>query len=228
MPAPRATHPAPVPPAPAPPGMRSQPTMRMTPTRTVPRALTLAAALLALAACAPNAEQQQTTTTDTATPAAAAPAGADASTGGQAGVQDDESQKDVVKVAASSPDHSTLVAAVKAADLVNSLSNAGPFTVFAPTNAAFDKLPKGTVEELLKPENKEKLAGILQHHVTVPVLDEESLADGMTLSMADGGSAKITKKGADTYIDGAKILGAVRASNGIVYVIDAVVVPAAK
>lgn len=67
---------------------------------------------------------------------------------GQEGVKDDESQKDVVKVAIASPDHTTLVTAVTAADLVTSLSNAGPFTVFAPTNAAFDKLPKGTVEDL--------------------------------------------------------------------------------
>ena len=73
---------------------------------------------------------------------------------GQSAVQDNESAKDVVKVAAGSKDHTTLVTAVKQAELVDALSNAGPFTVFAPTNAAFDKLPKGTVEDLLKPENK--------------------------------------------------------------------------
>ena len=77
--------------------------------------------------------------------------------GGQSAVQDDESAKDVVKVAASSPDHTTLVAAVKQAQLVDALSNAGPFTVFAPTNAAFSALPAGTVDDLMKPENKEKL-----------------------------------------------------------------------
>src|SRR5215204_3573539 len=75
--------------------------------------------------------------------------------GGQSAVQDDVSAKDVVKVAVGSKDHTTLVAAIKQADLVNALSNAGPFTVFAPTNAAFDKLPKGTVEDLMKPEKKE-------------------------------------------------------------------------
>src|SRR6187549_3989024 len=74
---------------------------------------------------------------------------------------------DVVDIAVGSSDHSTLVAAVKAADLVNTLKGKGPFTVFAPTNAAFEKLPKGTVEELLKPENKEKLKGILRYHVHV-------------------------------------------------------------
>lgn len=156
--------------------------------------------------------------------ASSAPAAAAAPTG-QSAVRDDASQKDVVKVAVASPDHTTLVAAVKAANLVDALSNAGPFTVFAPTNAAFDKLPKGTVEELLKPANVEKLRTILQHHVTVPVIDVASLTDGQTLSMVDGTKATITKKGEDTYIDGAKIIASVRASNGIVHVVDAVVVP---
>jgi uncharacterized surface protein with fasciclin (FAS1) repeats len=100
--------------------------------------------------------------------------------GGQSVVQDDVSAKDVVKVAAGSKDHSTLVAAVKQADLVNALSNAGPFTVFAPTNAAFDKLPKGTIEDLMKPENKEKLQDILQYHVFVGSLNTELMQDGQT------------------------------------------------
>src|SRR6187401_3394904 len=90
--------------------------------------------------------------------------------GEQSAVQDNESAKDVVKVAASSKDHTTLVAAVKQAEIVDTLSNAGPFTVFAPTNAAFDKLPKGTVEDLIKPENKEKLSSILEHHTYVGAL----------------------------------------------------------
>src|SRR6476619_3006897 len=86
---------------------------------------------------------------------------------GQSAVKDDESAKDVVKVAAGSKDHTTLVAAVKQAELVDALSNAGPFTVFAPTNAAFEKLPAGTVADLMKPENKAKLQDILQYHVYV-------------------------------------------------------------
>lgn len=147
---------------------------------------------------------------------------------GQANVQDDESQKDVVKIAVGSKDHTTLVAAVKAADLVNALSNAGPFTVFAPTNAAFDALPKGTVEELLKPENVDKLRGILQHHVTTSAYDVADLTDGMTLGMADGGSVTVKKAGNDITIDGAKIIASVRGSNGMVHVVDAVIVPAAK
>lgn len=144
---------------------------------------------------------------------------------GQSGVKDSESQPDVVKIAVGSKDHTTLVTAVTAAKLVDALSNAGPFTVFAPTNAAFDKLPKGTVEELLKPENEDKLRGILHHHVTVSAFELEQLTDGMVLGMADGGQATISKKGSDTYIGDAKILASVRGSNGMVHVIDAVVLP---
>ncbi len=81
----------------------------------------------------------------------------------QSSVKDDVSAKDVVKVAAGSPDHTTLVAAVKQAELVNVLSNAGPFTVFAPTNAAFDKVPKETLQDLMKNENKAQLQDILQY-----------------------------------------------------------------
>ena len=183
-----------------------------------PAATVLGAALLLATACARGDDAAQST--ETATPAAiAAPAG------GQASVQDDESQQDIVKVAAGSKDHTTLVAALKAADLVNSMANAGPFTVFAPTNAAFDKLPKGTVDDLLKPENKDKLTTILQHHVTVSALDSTSLVDGTKLGMVDGTSAAISKRGADTYIGDAKIVGAVRASNGMVYVVDGVLLP---
>ncbi len=143
--------------------------------------------------------------------------------GGQASVVDNDSQKDVVKVAAASADHTTLVAAVKAGELLDALSNTGPFTVFAPTNAAFDQLPAGTVETLLKPENKEKLVDILQHHVAVAVYETERFSNGQVLGMVDGNNATITQKGNDWYIDDAKIVGSVRASNGIVHVIDKVV-----
>lgn len=101
---------------------------------------------------------------------------------GQSAVQDDESAKDVVKIAAGSKDHTTLVAAIKQAELVDALSNAGPFTVFAPTNAAFDKLPKGTVEDLMKPANKAKLQDILQYHVFVGSLKTDLMQDGQTLN----------------------------------------------
>lgn len=151
-----------------------------------------------------------------------------APTGGQESVADNDSQKDVVKVAVGSPDHTTLVAALKAADLVTALSNAGPFTVFAPTNAAFDKLPKGTVEDLLKPENIGKLQDILQHHVMTSALEASFFQDGQTMGMVDGTNVTFHIKDGATYIDNAKIIGSVRASNGWVHVVDAVVLPPAK
>lgn len=150
--------------------------------------------------------------------------------GGQSAVKDDESQKDVVKVAAGSPDHTTLVAAVKKAELVDVLSNAGPFTVFAPTNAAFDKLPKGTVEDLLKPENKEKLQDILQYHVYVGSLKTDLMQDGQTLNQVNGGNITITK-GADGKVkvnNSANVVASIPASNGIIHVVDAVLLPPAK
>ncbi len=149
--------------------------------------------------------------------------------GGQSTVQDDVSNPDVVHIAMNSKDHTTLVAALKAAEYVDALSNAGPFTVFAPTDAAFAALPAGTVETLVKPENKETLRNILEYHVYVGVLTENMVRDGMklnqvnlenvTLNVKDG---KITVKGAKNE---ANVLGTARGSNGIVYVIDAVLLP---
>jgi uncharacterized surface protein with fasciclin (FAS1) repeats len=157
---------------------------------------------------------------------AAADSGDGAPVAGQSAVADDVSQKDVVKVAVGSPAHTTLVAAVKAAKLVDVLSNAGPFTVFAPTNEAFDKLPKGTVENLLKPENKDKLADILQYHVLVGGYRTDMLTDGKTLGTASGGSVKISVKDGKVVInDSATIIGTVEASNGLVHVVDAVLLP---
>lgn len=149
-------------------------------------------------------------------------------TGGQSNVKDDVSDKDIVKIAAGSPDHTTLVTALKAAELVDVLSNAGPFTVFAPTNAAFDKLPAGTLDDLLKPENKDKLAGILQHHVAVAVYTTDILQDGQIINMVDGTNATITKKDGSFFIDKGKIAASVKATNGIVHVIDEVVLPPSK
>jgi uncharacterized surface protein with fasciclin (FAS1) repeats len=158
--------------------------------------------------------------------ASAADSGDSAPVAGQSAVADDVSQKDVVKVAVGSPAHTTLVAAVKAAELVDVLSNAGPFTVFAPTNEAFDKLPKGTVENLLKPENKEKLADILQYHVLVGGYRTDMLTDGKTLGTASGGSVKISVKDGKVVInDSATIVGTVEASNGLVHVVDGVLLP---
>lgn len=144
---------------------------------------------------------------------------------GQATVQDDESQKDILKVAIGSKDHSTLVTAVKAAGLENTLSNAGPFTVFAPTNDAFGKLPAGTVENLVKPENADKLSTILYHHVLTSALDKTSFTNGQVVKMFDGTPVTMTIDDSGWKIDGAKIVASVRASNGWVHVVDGVVVP---
>lgn len=148
---------------------------------------------------------------------------------GQSAVQDDESAKDVVKVAASSKDHTTLVTAVKQAGLVDALSNAGPFTVFAPTNAAFDKLPKATVENLLKPENKEKLQDILQYHVFVGSLKTDLMQDGQTLNQVNGSNITISKKDGKVVINNTvTVIASFPAANGIIHVIDGVLMPPAK
>lgn len=149
--------------------------------------------------------------------------------GGQEAVADDESQKDVVKVAVGSKDHTTLVAALKQADLVTSLSNAGPFTVFAPTNAAFDKLPKETLDALMKDDKKADLQNILQYHVTLSSLNAEFLTDGMTLGMVNGDNIKVSVKEGKILLNGAAtIVASIPASNGMVHVIDAVLLPPAK
>lgn len=147
---------------------------------------------------------------------------------GQSGVQDDVSNPNVVQIAVGSKDHTTLVTAVKAAELVDALSNAGPFTVFAPTNAAFDKLPKGTVEGLLKSDKKDALTDILQYHVYVGSLSAASLQDGQSLGMVNGSNVTISKKDGKIMLNGtATIVASVPASNGIIHVIDGVLLPQA-
>lgn len=170
-----------------------------------------------LSSCNNNQPEQNSTDEQTTTVA------------GQSAVQDDQSQKDVVKVAVSSKDHTTLVAALKAAEYVDVLSNAGPFTVFAPTNDAFGKLPAGTVDELVKPEKKNDLRNILEYHVTTSALKEEWLKNGMTIGMVNGNNVTVTKsEDGKIKINDANVLAAVPASNGMVYVVDAVLLPASK
>jgi uncharacterized surface protein with fasciclin (FAS1) repeats len=148
--------------------------------------------------------------------------------GGQSTVKDDESQKDVVRIAVGSPDHTTLVTALKAATYVDVLANAGPFTVFAPTNAAFDKLPAGTVEGLLKPESKDALRNILEYHVSVGVYKLENLTNGQKINQVNLDNVEIGVKDGKYTVNGANIVATVPASNGVVYVIDAVLLPPAK
>ncbi|GAB2652208.1 fasciclin domain-containing protein [Flavihumibacter cheonanensis] len=145
---------------------------------------------------------------------------------GQSAVKDDDSQKDIVKVAIGSADHSTLVKAVQAAGLVDVLSNAGPFTVFAPTNAAFDKLPTGTLDKLMQPSSKADLENILQYHVYVGVIKTDLMNDGQILGQANGGNITISVKDGKVMVNGkATILASVPASNGIIHVIDEVLLP---
>ncbi|WP_343487250.1 fasciclin domain-containing protein [Allomuricauda sp. d1] len=144
---------------------------------------------------------------------------------GQAFIENDESTPTVLSIAINSPDHSTLVAAVQAADLENALVNAGPLMVFAPTNEAFAALPEGTVENLLKPENKAALQNILKHHVTPGKYDKEFLKNFKKLGQANDQNTTVEVKGDDVYVGGAKILGSVNAGNGIVHVVDKVILP---
>lgn len=152
-----------------------------------------------------------------------------------------QTDNDIVGVAAGSPDHTTLVAAVKAADLVSTLKSKGPFTVFAPTNAAFANLPAGTVETLLKPENKAALAGILTYHVVAGNLNAKAVlaaikkgkgkavlttvAGGkLTAAIEDGKVVLTDEMGGKSTVTATDL----NASNGVIHVIDAVLLPASK
>ena len=174
--------------------------------------------LLILCACGGNSNAPATTNN-------AGYDGASTPVKGQSAVSDDESSKNVLQVALGSKDHTTLVAAVQAASLEDVLVNAGPLTVFAPTNAAFEALPAGTVEDLLKPENKSKLASIIKYHASPGNYQGNLLKDGMRLYQASGHYVKVEKSGEDWLVDGAKILGTVPASNGVVHVVDKVMLP---
>ncbi len=149
-----------------------------------------------------------------------------------------QSSNDIVDVAAGSKDHSTLVAAVKAADLVTTLKGKGPFTVFAPTNAAFEKLPAGTVDNLLKPENKATLAGILTYHVVAGKVDAKKVAaaikagngkaelktvqgETLTASLEAGKVILTDSKGGKATVTATDL----KASNGVIHVIDTVLMP---
>ncbi|HLK29057.1 MAG TPA: fasciclin domain-containing protein [Puia sp.] len=146
--------------------------------------------------------------------------------------------KNIVENAVNSKDHTTLVAAVKAAGLVETLESAGPFTVFAPTNEAFDKLPKGSVESLVKPENKQMLTGILTYHVVAGKLDSKALAEKIKagngtaeLTTVAGGKLWVMMKGNKIMLKDEKggmawvTIKDVYQSNGVIHVINAVLMP---
>ncbi len=133
---------------------------------------------------------------------------------------------DVVNVVISSPDHTTLVAAVSAAGLVETLKGAGPFTIFAPTNAAFAALPAGTVDGLLKPESKDALTKILTYHVVAGAVMASDLKDGQKVKTLQGEELTVSIKDGKVMINGANVTGAdLTGSNGVVHVIDAVMMP---
>ena len=140
--------------------------------------------------------------------------------------------KNIVQNAVNSKDHTTLVAAVKAAGLVETLESKGPFTVFAPTNAAFGKLPAGTVDTLVKPENKGTLTKILTYHVVPGKLAASDLKDGMKLKTAEGEELTVKKDDGKVWIVDAKggksmvTISNVNQSNGVIHVVDTVLMPA--
>ncbi len=171
--------------------------------------------VVSLLACNQPATQQTTTQASSTEPIVK----------GQSTVKDENSAKNVLQVALGSKDHTTLVAAVQAADLEDVLVNAGPLTVFAPTNAAFDALPAGTVEDLLKPENKGKLAKIIKFHASPGNYQGNLFKNGQRLFQASGDYVTVEKDGDKVKVHGANIIGTVQASNGVIHVVDKVLLP---
>lgn len=132
----------------------------------------------------------------------------------------------VVDIAVGSPDHTTLVAAVSAAGLVETLSGTGPFTVFAPTNSAFGALPEGTVENLLKPESKDQLTSVLTYHVVAGNVMAADLSDGQVVTTLNGQELTVSIKDGKVMINGATVIAAdLAGSNGVVHVVDTVLLP---
>lgn len=138
----------------------------------------------------------------------------------------EEEAPTVVEIAGASPDHTTLVSAVYAAELVETLNSDGPFTIFAPTNAAFAALPEGTVESLLEPENKDKLTEILTYHVVSGETMAADLEDGQEITTVQGEKLKVSIKDSKVYINDAVVTGAdMEGRNGVVHIIGGVLLP---
>ncbi|WP_310482589.1 fasciclin domain-containing protein, partial [Chamaesiphon sp. VAR_48_metabat_403] len=134
--------------------------------------------------------------------------------------------KTIVSIAAGNKNFTTLVKALKAADLVDTLAGEGPFTVFAPTNAAFAKIPKATLANLLKPENKEQLKKVLTYHVISGAVTSNLLKNGQKVATVEGGNVTVKIKGKNVSINNSKvILANVKASNGVIHAIDTVLMP---
>jgi len=132
----------------------------------------------------------------------------------------------IVEIAAGNDDFSTLVAALTAAGLVDVLSGEGPFTVFAPTNAAFEKLPAGTVEGLLKPENKQQLTDVLTYHVVAGAVYASDVVELSEATTVQGSTVDITVTEDGVMVDNANVVATdIEASNGVIHVIDSVILP---
>ncbi|MEM0910775.1 MAG: fasciclin domain-containing protein [Pseudomonadota bacterium] len=144
-----------------------------------------------------------------------------------AGEYGKKAKKDIVDIAASNPDFSTLVTAVKAAGLVDALKGDGPITVFAPTNEAFAKLPAGTIEDLLKPENKDMLVSVLTYHVVPGKVKAADVVNVESATSLQGQDISVTVEGETVMIDEAQVVATdIEASNGVIHVIDSVILPA--
>lgn len=179
-------------------------------------------------ACGDGTKETSTTTSTTDTVSSAAMPAETMSTekGVMVGGANMVPSKNIVENAANSADHTTLVAAVKAAGLAETLSGTGPFTVFAPTNEAFAKLPAGTVDNLLKPEMKGDLTNVLTYHVVPGAAMAADLKDGQKLKTVQGKELTVSIKDGKVMIDGATVtIADVVSSNGVTHVIDAVVLP---
>lgn len=137
-------------------------------------------------------------------------------------------ETNIVSLAVGSKDHTTLVKALKSADYVPSVANTGPLTVFAPTNEAFAKLPAGTLDSLLRPEKADELREILKYHVTTSGLSLSSFKEGQTLAMANGLKVTMHVQDGKVRINDANIIASIPASNGMLHIIDAVLLPPSR
>jgi uncharacterized surface protein with fasciclin (FAS1) repeats len=191
---------------------------QMKTSNTIRLAITVLLVFATLGACREGSKQEENALSEAPPPEASAKQG-------QAFIKNDVSKPTVLAIAMGSENHTTLVAAVQAAELENALVNAGPLMVFAPTNEAFDALPAGTVENLLKPENKAQLSNILTYHVTPGNYSREFLKKFKKLGQANNQYVAITVEGDEVLVGGARILASIPAGNGIVHVIDKVLLP---
>lgn len=178
---------------------------------------------VAIFSCAESGTSNTATTDTTSTMNNNAAATETTTASGQATIMP---SNNIVQNAAASNDHTTLVAAVKAAGLDGTLSGAGPFTVFAPTNAAFEKLPTGTVDNLVKPENKGQLTKILTYHVVPGNVKAADLKDGQKIKTVQGEELTVKINGSNVMIGDATVTNPnIESSNGVIHVVDAVLMP---